>query len=144
MDGKVFFDTTILLYLYAADKPKKQATSIKVVQECTVTPTISTQILSELANTLARNMDLKWYMIESVLTEIEQTFTVENITQPILHNACSIAEKYRYSYYNSIAVATALISDCTVFLTEQIEHDQLIEGQLLIHNPFLTPSRSLS
>jgi predicted nucleic acid-binding protein len=136
MDGKVFFDTTILLYLYAADKPKKQATSIKVVQECKVKPTISTQTLSELANTLARNMQLQWYMIDQVLTEIEQAFTVELITVPMIHKACSLAENYHYSYYNSIAVATALLSGCTVFLTEQLEHELLIEEQLHIRNPF--------
>ncbi len=59
MNGKVFFDTNILLYLYSADEPEKQSISLHAVHDC-ICPTVSTQTLNELANTLFRKMKVQW------------------------------------------------------------------------------------
>ena len=48
-----------------------------------------------------------------------------------------IAEKYRYSYYDSVIIAAALESSCTLLYSEDMQHQQIIEGKLQIINPFL-------
>ena len=47
-----------------------------------------------------------------------------------------VAERYCLSMYDAIVVASALMSGCNELLSEDLEHGQRIEGQLLIRNPF--------
>ena len=44
--------------------------------------------------------------------------------------------KYKYSYYDSLIIAAALESKCTVLYSEDMQHDQIIESTLQIINPF--------
>jgi predicted nucleic acid-binding protein len=135
MNGRVFFDTNILLYLYSSDEPEKQAVSVQAAQSFPC-PTVSTQTLNELANTLFRKMRVPWQDITAALAEIDQAFAVELVTVPVIRRACSIAERYRYSYYDSAVIASALSCGCTLLLSEDMQHGQLIEEQLRIMNPF--------
>ena len=54
MSGRAFFDTNIMIYLYADDEQEKQAISRGIVNnaaECV----ISTQILNEINNVMIKN-----------------------------------------------------------------------------------------
>lgn len=50
--------------------------------------------------------------------------------------ACSIAERYGFSFYDSLIIASALESDCTTLYTEDLHDGQVLEGVLIIRNPF--------
>ncbi len=50
--------------------------------------------------------------------------------------ALALAQKYRYSYYDSLILAAALSTGCETLGTEDMQHGQLIEGALTIRNPF--------
>jgi predicted nucleic acid-binding protein len=45
-------------------------------------------------------------------------------------------ERYKFSLYDSVIVASALRNDCEVLYTEDLQHGQVIERQLEILNPF--------
>jgi len=47
-----------------------------------------------------------------------------------------IAERYRFSFYGSIIVASALICGCKTLYSEDMQHKQVIDKQLTIVNPF--------
>ena len=51
MSGKIFLDTYTLVYFYSGDEPEKQAAALKLIEQKNAN--ISTQMLSELANTLS-------------------------------------------------------------------------------------------
>jgi len=136
MNGKVFFDTNVLLYLYSSDELEKQAASLAAVRACAC-PTVSTQTLNELASTLFRKMRVQWDVVDAVLAEIEQSFQVETVTVPVIRKACALAARYRYSYYDSAVLASALCCGCAFLLSEDMQHGQIIEDQLRIVNPFI-------
>jgi len=48
-----------------------------------------------------------------------------------------VKEKYRYSYYDSVIIASALQNNCTVLYSEEMNHNQVIENSLTIINPFM-------
>jgi predicted nucleic acid-binding protein len=64
---------------------------------------------------------------------------VAELTQTVFIHASNIRQKYKYnfSYYDSIIVATALENECNVIYSEDMQHNQLIENQLRIINPFI-------
>jgi predicted nucleic acid-binding protein len=47
-----------------------------------------------------------------------------------------IAERYRFSFYDSIIVASALIAGCKTLYSEDLQHRQIIDKQLTVIDPF--------
>ena len=51
--------------------------------------------------------------------------------------ATDIAERYRYSFYDSQIIAAAMESDCTILYSEDMQNGHLIDGKIRIVNPFV-------
>jgi predicted nucleic acid-binding protein len=57
-------------------------------------------------------------------------------TEDTLLQACQIAGKYRFSIYDSLIIAAALESNCSILYSEDLNNGQVIEGKLTVKNPF--------
>lgn len=135
MSGKTFFDTNIVVYLYSGDEPEKQATALALIERNT--PVVSTQVLSELANTLSRKFSLPHDVVAQAVVEVQEACTVVPVMPDTIFQALALAKKYRYSYYDSLILAAALAAGCETLVTEDMQHGQVIEDVLKIHCPFL-------
>ena len=62
-----------------------------------------------------------------------EVVTIQKIT---VINAIKIHEKYRYSFFDSLMIASALESECAFFLSEDMVDGQVIESRLIIKNIF--------
>ena len=49
--------------------------------------------------------------------------------------AIEIKHRYQYSYWDSLIIASALESNCSILYSEDMHHGQVIEGRLTIQNP---------
>lgn len=47
-----------------------------------------------------------------------------------------ITKQYKYSIWDSLIIASALESNCSVLYTEDMQDGQIIDGKLTIVNPF--------
>jgi len=63
--------------------------------------------------------------------------TVEIITLATVHKALDVRERYGFSWYDSLIVAAALAAGCQRLYSEDMQHGQLIDGQLSVINPFV-------
>jgi len=54
-----------------------------------------------------------------------------------LYLAEHIMLKYDLQIFDSIIIASAIESNCNVLYTEDLQHNQIIEGTLTIQNPFV-------
>jgi predicted nucleic acid-binding protein len=68
MSGKTFLDTNIVVYLYSGDEPEKRAVAHALIEQNN--PVVSTQVLSELANTLSRKFGLSYEVVEQAVAEV--------------------------------------------------------------------------
>jgi len=132
----VFIDTNILIYrIYGTAEQKESVLGILGNQ--VRRPVISTQVLNELANAsfkkkLNRSGDeLKQHLLKTV-----ESFTVAEISPKTVITAVDIKEKYHYSFYDSLIIATALENNCNILFSEDLQHQQIIRGKLKIINPF--------
>lgn len=61
-------------------------------------------------------------------------------TQPLSvghhDKATEIAERHGFSFYDSVIVASALLAGCKILYCEDLQHRQVIDGQLTVINPF--------
>lgn len=73
---------------------------------------------------------------KEVILEIVATFPVFEVDPLKVLQAININAKYGYSYWDSLILATALVSNCAAVYSEDMHHDQLIEDKLRIVNPF--------
>jgi predicted nucleic acid-binding protein len=135
MKGKVFLDTNTLIYCYSEDDPVKQQQAVKLASNLQVI--ISTQVIQELCNTLFRKFKLDWETIGKVADEIEANFQVHTNSALTIKKARQIAAFYKFSFYESLIVAAALESGCESLFSEDLQHGQIIENQLVVRNPFL-------
>ena len=132
MKDKIFIDTNILLYLYDLDNEKKRkAKEILKSNHC-----ISTQVLNEFSNVSIKKIKLNYKDLDKNLKKIIEKTTVFVFTEETILLAVKIQHKYKFQYYDSLIIATALENGCGVLYSEDMQHGQCIENELTIVNPF--------
>jgi predicted nucleic acid-binding protein len=126
-----FFDSNILLYLPTDQTAKAE----RVAQMLADGGTISVQALNEFATVAFRKLGKTMPQIREALRDIRAACTVRAIDIETHEHGLAIAERYKFSIYDSMLVAAALKAGCTTFYTEDLQHGQKIQG-LTIRNPF--------
>jgi predicted nucleic acid-binding protein len=132
MPGKAFIDTNIVIYAIGRGSVKTSLASPLFELQ----PTISTQVLSETANIALKKLALSLAETKKLLTTLELICHVEIVTSACLHRALDITERFGFSWYDSLIVATALESGCDTLYTEDLQHGQFIDNKLTVTNPF--------
>lgn len=133
MKDKLFADTNVLLYLLSQDA--KKADQAEVVLNKGVM--ISVQVLNEVTQVLRRKIKLSWPEIHTFLALIQSLCTVQPLTVETHAQGLTLAERYHFSVYDSMIVAAALLAQCRILYSEDMQHGLLVEGRLLIQNPFV-------
>jgi len=136
MKDKFFIDTNIIIYSYSSNEEEKQTIANNLFFNndnlC-----ISTQVISELSNVLFKKFKLSGDAIEDAVLEIDNIFKVCPFYLSTQLKAIRIKEKYKLQYYDSLIIANALENRGTILFTEDMQHNLVIENQLVIKNPFL-------
>lgn len=130
--AKVFFDTNVLLYLLSADAAKADRAEELVASG----GVISVQVLNEFASVAARKLGMSHAEVRDALEPIRALCVVTPLTVEIHDRAIQLAERYGYSIYDALIVAAALEADCDTLYSEDLQHGQVIDGGLVISNPF--------
>jgi predicted nucleic acid-binding protein len=61
---------------------------------------------------------------------------IVSITPALSRASWKVKDKYRYSYWDSMIIASALDSKCSILYSEDMQHGQVIDKDLIILNPF--------
>lgn len=134
MSGRIFIDTNIWVYahLECADDVKTGLAADLVERHSS--PVISTQVLSEYYAAMQKNHAGDGWIQENIEALIENC-EVRLITLPVIRRAHQIRLRFRFSYWDSLIVSSALDSGCPTLYTEDLQNGQVIDG-LAIVNPF--------
>jgi predicted nucleic acid-binding protein len=126
-----FFDTSVLLYLLSDDTVRAD----RIETLLAARGVISIQVLNEFAVVALRKLKLPLNEVREILDTIRAVCTVEPITLETHDRGLAVFERYRFSLYDSILVATALISGAKILYSEDLQHGQIIDNQLRVTNP---------
>jgi predicted nucleic acid-binding protein len=140
MKDKFFLDTNILVYSFDGSQPEKQklsrdliAKSLDTGQGC-----ISYQVVQEFLNMATRKFkvpltfDDSRIFLSTVLTPLCEVFA----SIDLYSNALEVAERWRYSFYDALIIASALQNDCRILYSEDLQDGQMIK-ELTIKNPYI-------
>jgi predicted nucleic acid-binding protein len=138
MHDKIFIDTNIFLYAFSDKDSRKQATAKEIVLDKS---TISVQVINETSNNLIKKLGLDENSIKYFIQSAYMRYQVVNFSRNIFIKASDIRMRYQYSYYDSLIIAAALESQCTLLYSEDMHNAQVIDDILTIINPFLMDNR---
>jgi predicted nucleic acid-binding protein len=131
--GDTFFDTSVLFYLLSNDVRKADRVEALLAHR----GIISVQVLNEFTVVALRKVGLPLQEIREILDTLRAVCTVEPLTATTHDRGMEICERYKFSFYDSVIVAAALIVGAKVLYSEDLQHGQVIDRQLRIVNPFL-------
>ena len=133
MNDKHWVDTNILIYS-VGDVVAKKTVAIQLLK---VDAVISTQVVNEAVNVMHRKLKYDYAQIRGVIREILKRVELVTVTDQTIFVALEMAEKYRYHYFDSLMIASALGQRCHTLYSEDLQHGQVIESCLRIINPFV-------
>ena len=140
MIDRVFFDTNIIVYLFDTSEPAKRKKIIKLVESLSTTSKlfISSQVLNEFINVVMNKIEkrLKAKEIVERIKFLEDIFNITPLSYPTSLHALNITDRYKYSFWDSLILSSAIENECNILITEDMQHGQIIEEQLKILNPF--------
>lgn len=133
-DSLVFLDTNILVYAYSANEPDKALIAKKLL--ATGAAVVSAQVLNEFVSVMHRKLNLPVDVIDTALREILTHVETVSLTPETTLAALRLMKNYKFSWYDSLIIAAAQISDCSLLFTEDLHHGfQVMTGPLIV-NPF--------
>ena len=128
----VFFDTNVLLYVLSADTEKADIAERLLAQGGAT----SVQALNEFTNVSLRKFRMPLADVREALAVVRRCLKVVQVTQEVHALGLDLLERYRFSVYDSMIVAAALISECTVLWTEDMQSGLKVDRRLELRNPF--------
>jgi len=134
--GRAFIDSNVALYLLSADTAKADRAEAVIA----VGGVISVQVLNEVTNVMRRKLGMTWAETDEVLTGLRTACAVEPLTTQTHDIGRRLAERYGLSVYDAMIAASALLAGCDRLYSEDMQHGLLLDGQLRVCNPFITPS----
>ena len=126
-----FADTNVVLYLLD-DGPKADRAEVILGQG----PRISVQVLNEALVNCRRKASLSWEEAATFLEGVRALCPVEELTLQTHDVGRALGERYGFSIYDAMIVASALIAGCATLWSEDMQEGLLVENQLRIVNPF--------
>lgn len=135
-----FVDSNVWLYaLIESSPPDPRRAKARQLLSSLEWPVVSTQVIRE----VSVNLLCKAGVTEAALRELVRSWygqcRVVEADEAQLHSASLLRERMSVSFWDSQIIAAALAAGCTTLYSEDLQHGQLIEGQLRIVNPFVEP-----
>lgn len=139
----VFVDTNVLVYWQDTSDPAKQSRAEDwiVLLSRTRSARTSFQVLVELYSSLTRK--LEDFRTEKAQQIVRGVAVWEPVARefPLIERAWRLQQRYALSWWDALIVAAAQFGGCSVLLTEDLQHDQLLDGVRVI-DPFRSPERT--
>ena len=138
MTGKIFIDTNLWIYMHSKD-PKKEIIT-KIVKAKFSKIVISVQVIGEIYQVLTRKNIKSAAEARNIIRNIVSSFPAISITQATAERAIGISIKSKFTYWDSLIIASSLESGCEYLYSEDLNHGQIINETLTIINPLITTS----
>lgn len=133
MNDLIFVDTNLVLYTLGKDNRKKTVARAILAKQ----PLLSTQVINEAVNVCLRRFKFTPEQSYAFAELVMRKTDVRAVAEATVRKSAQIALRYQYSNWDLLIIASALLENCSMLYSEDMQHNQLIDNQLRIINPFL-------
>jgi predicted nucleic acid-binding protein len=138
-DSKVFVDTNIIVYAYDASAGEKHHKAVEIMKELWNSGhgIISTQVLQEFHVNVTKKTSkpLAPLTAKEIVKDLIKWKTVI-VDEEIILKAIDIHNEHKYSFWDSVIIASALEGGAVTLLSEDLSDKHKIKG-IVIKNPFV-------
>ena len=142
MSADNFIDSNVFVYLFDETDAIKRQSSEDLVQQALENGTacISYQVVQETINVITRKLNATADDARQLLDRVLMPLWKVNPTQTFYQRGLDLQARYQFSFYDSLIIAATLEAGCKTLYSEDLQHDQCIEG-LYVQNPFIEKNR---
>ena len=136
--GKIFFDSKILVYFVDHHDIKKQKIAEALIKKSVEMKTgvLSTQSLQEFYSVVTRKSLCSKEQAKTIVEKFKNTLPITQISVSHILKAIDISIQTQFSFWDSLIVSAAHSSGCVIVYSEDMNHNQLVNGVKII-NPFI-------
>jgi len=136
-EGKVFFDTNILVYSADVSDARKQKIATALIKSAidSGNGVISTQCLQEFFNVAQKKLNISKEAAKELVEYFANNLPVVEISVPLILSAVDISIKSQFSFWDSLILSAASDTGCATVYSEDLSDQQIIAGAK-IQNPF--------
>ena len=139
MNDKIFVDTNILVYCFDDADPAKKKKAMQIMDGLWETSkgVLSLQVLKEFFVTVTEKLANKMDFRDAKAAVIDLlSWNIFYETRFSLERTFEIIQKHHLSLWDANIISAAILSDCNTVYSEDLQHNQTIEGVRII-NPLL-------
>lgn len=140
MNGKFFLDTNIFVYAVDRAAPAKAAKADKLIDLAIASRrgVVSYQVVQEFFNVAIRKFPRPMSIEESeqYLAAVFRPLLAVHSSLGLFSEALFLQQRYRFGWFDSLMMASALQAGCATFYSEDLQHGFQV-GELRVENPFV-------
>ena len=135
----VFVDTNILAYARDARDPRKKAIALDWLSRLAQTRRgrLSWQVLSEFyaVATHPKKLAIPVTAAQADVLSLQHWQPIAPCAE-LFRAAWDVQDGYGFSWWDSTLVAAAILAKCKILLSEDLQHEQVVNSTLRIIDPF--------
>ncbi len=141
MSARFFLDTNVFVYSFDSGAPAKVIRANDLIRKAIGSRdgVVSFQVVQEFMNVALRRFANPMTVsdAEQYLGTVFRPLLAIHSSQSLYGEALRLKGRYSFSWYDSLVVAAAAESECSILYSEDMQHGLQI-GTLRIENPFLS------
>lgn len=138
MTDRFTLDTNVLIYAFGKDDDTRKQIAKEIIAKCHI---ISLQAVNETVYVLLKKFKFTSPELEKVIEFMKGNFIVSDLNISTLDQTMKISDRYGFSFWDSMMIASAINNQCSILYSEDLHHNQIIDGKLQILNPFRTAEK---
>ena len=130
-----FLDSNAWLYAFIESQDQQKSVIARRLVHDNVF-IISAQVINEVCINLIKKANFDEAGIRRLVVSFYLEHYVVEITKEILLKASELRSRYRFSFWDSIIVSSALNAEATILYSEDMGDGLVVDDRLTIRNPF--------
>ena len=136
MTDNLFIDSNIWLYSFIDSYREKYEVAKNLIKSKEEKTVLSIQVVNEVCFNLLRKANFDESQIQELIDSFFTRYRFSRFDRDLLKKGSKLRERYSLSFWDSLILSAAILSDCHTIYSEDMQHNQLIENKLRIINPF--------
>ena len=134
-DSCGFYDSNVWLYGYTdevSDSKRSVAMRLAALQHVCLSSQVVNEVISNILKARLRTETEVRRLIDGLYSD----YVVLEILREDIQTASELREEYRFSYWDSLIVATVFRAKAEVLYSEDMQDSLQVRGLMTIRNPF--------